>query len=180
MTEPKTYQWFVCVPICVSVYVCVCLCTSVCVLNVCVLVCASLCVCLCTSVCVLNVCVLVCASLCVCLCTSVCVLNVSLFCPLPPPLPLLSPSVFPPARAISDLQVVKLLARCGADVLARTINTNLPLDEATGSHEWQTASLLKHLMGPDWSFFFPFKKYFCLCVCVCVFIVCVFFECSCE
>jgi hypothetical protein len=76
--------------------------------------------------------------------------------PSSPSLPLLSPSALPPARAISDFQVVKLLARRGADLLARTINTNLPLDEATGSHEWKTASLLKHLMGPDWCSFFFF------------------------
>ena len=77
---------------------------------------------------------------------TVCVLNVSLFSLLPSSLSI----CLSPPRAISDFQVVKLLARCGADLLARTINTNLPLDEATGSHEWKTASLLKHLMGPDW------------------------------
>jgi hypothetical protein len=54
------------------------------------------------------------------------------------------------AAAEGHTEVVRELARRGADILARTIHTNLPLDEATGSHHWKTASVLKHLMGPDW------------------------------
>ena len=82
-----------------------------------------------------------------------------------------------------------MLARRGADLLARTVHTNLPLDEATGSHHWKTASVLKHLMGPNWCmhsdnfnffrFFFLMHAqshararmllcYVCVCVCVCV------------
>lgn len=46
--------------------------------------------------------------------------------------------------------MVQELAARGADILARTHNINLALDEATGSNHWKTASVLKHLMGPDW------------------------------
>ena len=49
-----------------------------------------------------------------------------------------------------EKQMVQELATRGADILARTCNTNLALDEATGSHHWKTASVLKHLMGPSW------------------------------
>lgn len=54
------------------------------------------------------------------------------------------------AAADGHTEVVIELAKRGADIRARTIHTNLPLDEATGSHHWKTASVLKHLMGPDW------------------------------
>lgn len=54
------------------------------------------------------------------------------------------------AAAEGHTGVVIELAKRGADIKARTVHTNLPLDEATGSHHWKTASVLKRLMGPDW------------------------------
>jgi hypothetical protein len=47
------------------------------------------------------------------------------------------------------VRVLVLLLHMCPNTLSTT-DTNLPLDEATGSHHWRTASLLKHLMGPDW------------------------------